>query len=1048
MPFSISEICLRGIAHPFIYERPTMKVSVTHPFFHPRFDANFEAILPSVGDANLQRQKRRDPTQIFHAKLKAEKALRQLRENDFIEDRLFHIFEKIIAQEVAQENIPTRLSVPEDIKEAQAIQCAFSALLKTFDQPEEQQYVALCQCILASLEDDINALQYDSTTKKSPSAKQGEPDAHDHHHSHSHHHGNAKLNRLLKRLLGTSDVDEGPHGVIGAKAGITAISGQSEQDGPPSHMEEFHHGEIATSLGEAIGNGIASGIQMGAGALGNFAGRAERKESIEEKKNLLLAQRQLTKKRKDFLAYLHSSNTQEASEDPEKNRERLHNRRLVEIELCVIDCELQRIEARLKNNKYKKGLGVGSEVAGNIILSKGIIEILTKPLAYVNEVAAPIAANVVAFSSLGLSPAAAGAGLYMGVNSKKLTAAQLKEYNVMLKTAADVFDLIKEELPEEIREDYERFFSNGKWKTTEQGLRSLNKLMNWFVGGMAGYTAGMTGLTAAKIATLIVGTVAVADVTASTAVLASVVAVLYGTYGFMKYHANMHAHEEWADTNDAEFDSDFMKTLAAHGGPTSIAIPVSLAHMLDQRTGDYTDFLSGLAQEHGLRFQDAKIHSTDTDETRKTRREQKTGGKNATQQFIAAGERLSKNTLARTKATGDFLNEAAHHGIHGSSWKNAYDDARKTTNEKIKHPHVHENHHSHSEHENAHGHEHSGSIKRGVKKAISPVNYAAHILGRTTKNMLRPAVHHAGEVYAENTAYLTPLNLAAIFSRPGNYPSMVDLMIKDVSRTITYIEKKISEKMKIYDIPDEEIFSTESLYSDRDVENFRLDFGKNATSHRGRNWLGMKKRENSKDAGGSNSSEVTTKATTFDDGISAHWQNVGKNLAQDSALYEQAKELHSQLLSWKNDPFPTGEENAGKKSVPEMTSHYLDVMYEKISKIPFEKDRDVEKRLASYLMKDAPKRYRQKRSRLNTVFLATAPLRLAATLRKLAAQERKNNWTISHTDAGAPQLIPNEKYTGHDNTLSDATKNEFNFVWPVVHEIESGREENDASLST
>lgn len=1026
----------------------------------------------------------------FHTRVKAHQALRELLGESEQETRLFDIFERIIVSEEA----PTKAGKADPAlqqKQVQSISQAFQELLGDMENQQSEKAAACCRVILKSLEDDMAVLQDPDNTIDIAPPPPYSADEHDHahhhgdgehgeeEHHHHHHHEQTRFKKLMKKMLGTSDIDEGPHGVIGAKTGITAIIKPDDDQGM-SKLEIFQHHEVAANVGSAVADGLLSGVLMGAGGLGHWAGKNEKAEGKEGKRGDLRKRTELLEKRSGFISKMREYEQINAGCRPhEMDQEVLQSCRLLETEVRIMDAELDRLNLKLKHVDHQIGLGRGSEYAGGFMMTKGLIDIITRPLAYANEIAAPIAASVTGFAGLALSPAAAGAGLYMGYHSKKLSRAQLAEYRERLQNAARAYDLIKGQLPREIQQDYDRFFANGKWATQEQGLKAFDRLMSYFVGGMAGYTAGITALSAAKLAALIIGTTAVVDVTASTAIIVSVAAVLYGTYGFMKYHAKMHEHQEWAESDDPEFDAQFMKVLAALGEADSISLPTAMGKMLDDREANRNDFLVAMASRSSLRFSRLKIYSTDTQETRDLRIAQKTEGKNHTQRFLASSARLGKNIVARARTTGSFTAGGFREGVHAGNWKSAFRAAEDAQREETAHRHDHHHGHDHGHvhghshehvetdavmheeahlpvpaspvevvrnetltagsaaahaktstasasnaegqvqpmsdlhehahtdghpHEHKHEHEHKSrhehgrhfiwkAVKKSTGKILAPVNDARHISAKTLRNVMRPATQHASAVYAKNTAYLNAVNLATGFSSAANYPAMVDMMLNDARSSADYIDQKIKAKLDAYD-------RTDSSVGEADAPLPLPDVPVEDTA------AGGKSREGKRHLFSHSEKKVATpkekKITPPDEIVAGHWREVGLKLAYDEARSVQAEKLAAQLVEWKRAPDNKPENMHG------MIAQYLLLMRGKLEVTSEEEKKtegkSMEQQLAEHLMKEAPERHRKNRSRLNTVFLATAPLRLDAAMRRFEERERNGRYMATTSANGAPQI--------------------------------------------
>lgn len=145
---------------------------------------------------------------------------------------------------------------------------------------------------------------------------------------------------------------------------------------------------------------------------------------------------------------------------------------------------------------------------------------------------------------------------------------------------------------------------------------AFKRLLGYFAGGMAGYTAGIAGMSTVDVLSLLVGTAAVADLTLSGGVVAASTAVLIGTFGFLKHHARFHEYDDWMAMDAGEIDPELMAELAASGGPQVLEHGLDALAFIENKEERRQDFLHTLAAAGGLRFDGLRQHVTDKDTTK------------------------------------------------------------------------------------------------------------------------------------------------------------------------------------------------------------------------------------------------------------------------------------------------------------------------------------------------------------------------------------------------------------------------------------------------
>ncbi|MES2741182.1 MAG: hypothetical protein V4754_09535 [Pseudomonadota bacterium] len=811
-----------------------------------------------------------------------------------------------------------------------------------------------------TLERDLIAI--DKVLRQALSETDGQASAGADEHGHGHHHDKTMLDRVLKKCLGTSDLDEAPHAVVGAKAGATNVAAPGG-DEHASRLQQFQHHSVPHSGGELGVDMALSGVMGSLGLMAMGAGHAEIHEAKEEKVDLGARRTVLLEQQKSFAA----AHQEVAHPGPDETAAQHAKRTAIAASLApqmrLIEWELGQIDFKLRHNGRKQGLGAGSRAAGAAMTSKGAIDMVTKLMAHLDAGAAPVAASVSGFATLPLSPLAAACGLYMGANSLVYSQAQLKEYRKNMALALEHLGVEVQHLPQQVQADYQRFFQDGKWESRESMLKSFRNLMTCFTGGMAGYTVGMTGLSALKIAAL-VGTAAALDAGFSGGVIASTALVMFGTVGFLRYHAKLHEHEDWANSADPEVDRDLLNQLAAHGGAEVIDHAVALLRTMESKEERRQDFLFDVAKSSGLRFDGVKTHSTDMAELSAKRTAQRgEAGTNATQRFLASRGMTAQNARAVGHAAAGLAGTAARHSTSASAWHQAWRDARDKVRTQTGHAHGHGHAHAHGE--QTHEHDEHGSapeapvgaakaafrsFKSGLGKGVSPFKKGAKVVGKTGANVLKPAFEAAAEVHASHTDYLVERNLATLLNAPEHHGAIVALMEEDASAMESYLERKLDDKAALLDLSDEA-------------------------------------------------------ADALPPEVAEHRRGMAQGLAHDKKLYLEAGRL-TEALRTRQQEAANGTAPA-QGAMAKLQTRYLALMNGGAS--PAAKDADPARQMARHLMKQAPERYRANRSRLHTTLLEATPL-LQAHARDqaqaaTAAQAAAGAWQAGRAKDGAPRIV-------------------------------------------
>ncbi|WP_220807991.1 hypothetical protein [Noviherbaspirillum aridicola] len=523
-----------------------------------------------------------------------------------------------------------------DLRELKA---ALAALLPRDDEAQRipSEVHALVRSVHDAMDTLITACEADAQGAAAAAFRKADSSEEDGHH---HHHGGTTA-KLLRKFIGTSDFDESMHVLVQLKAGLSALT-EDKSDAGASRLQAFQLEAVPHGAGDLAGDIALSGLLGGAGTLALLAGRSERREATHEKKSQKAEKRELEARREGLQARLaavaNGSDTQDA--------------RLLQRQLRIVEWKIARAEFRLRHVGKQRELGRGSEIAGYAMVSKAVIDLCSKLTGYLDSGAAAAAGGASGFATIPLSPIAAAAGLYMGVNARSFTSAQLKDFRAQLDVARQKLAPLIAQLPEDARDAFNRFFEQGKWTSHGDMLQSFKRLLGIFTGGMAGYTATIGGLSIVDIVSLAAGSAVVADLTLSGGVVAVSTAVLIGTYGFLKHHARFHEYDEWMNAADGEVDLELMAELAAGGG-NLLGLNLDTLSFIENKETRRQDFLHDLAwNRHGLRFDGLRAHSTDSDAVRDAVSGKQTESK-------SSGYRRTgltwRNMQALGKATGSML---------------------------------------------------------------------------------------------------------------------------------------------------------------------------------------------------------------------------------------------------------------------------------------------------------------------------------------------------------------------------------------------------------
>jgi hypothetical protein len=654
-----------------------------------------------------------------------------------------------------------------------------------------------CQDVISSLDVTISRLE-----QLSAMSDQGEH-LRDYYESPQRHEPGL-FDKLKKKFLGTSDLDEGPHAVVGGKAGISEVihrdaaketsagtSGPSHvtENESPSRLQELQTHAVPHSAGELATDMALSGVIGAAGYMAAAAGRGERLEATHEKKNASRLRQVLQEEKRLLEAQIAAQGNEQSAPFSED---------LLKRELLIVNWQLDSVNYTLAHTGKKKQVGVGSELAGWQMMLKGVIDAISKPVAFSGAGGAhvtEIAASVTGFATTVISPGAAISGLWMGVNAKRFFRAEREDWKALLDIAVKQSSLKPECMPEDIRADFVRVFVEGKWKSHTDRLLSVNKLLNWFVGGMSGYAGAMTGISVHNLVQLAIAGSLIAELSMSGGVITATGAVLIGTLAFLKHHAKFHEYEHWLEEGHPVVDLDLFRELAAAGGEGIGQHAVETLRFYEDKENRRQNFLYQLADLHELRYDGLKLHSTDAEEIKTLRGEQKEASRrNASQRF--------QGFAARGREVGSYFLHSGEQAVKASEWRNAFNNAHKSVRENAHHHHGHHHHHHvHStdpETASSHNHGKLDSVKSGLRATVAPLRAGTKIAGRTVTNAFQPAAQKARESYANHTDRLTEIKLSELLLSQKSRELVNQYMKEEAEAHALYAQERLQTAMNGY----------------------------------------------------------------------------------------------------------------------------------------------------------------------------------------------------------------------------------------------------------
>lgn len=456
---------------------------------------------------------------------------------------------------------------------------------------------------------------------------------------------------------GLSELDDVPSAALASKPAFVKLTAAHATEHGPAPSGRLHHfqGHELSSSGVDLGANLSLGVALGVGgAAALHSGVADIRQARADKKSLAIKKSELESKKHAFQDHLNASTPGLGPEAATPETPFLKR------EIAVLDAELERLDHQLHLTRGHRDVGAGSAAAGLISVIRAGVDLAVKPLAYVRPETVEVTGTLLSSVAVGLSPLGAVAGLGMGVRAKMVSHSQRIDFKQKMRAAMDELGVCEEKLPPDLRAHYRRCFVDGKWHSRDLQGQSFDRLLAYFVSGMGGYTATVSGLSMVKL--LVVGAIA-ADVTLSTAVLTSAMVVLVGVYGFMKHHSREHRYAKWTDSTDVGMDRDFLLSLAASGHLDGLIQPLTLSMLVDRKRARRDDFLYALAVQAGLRPVATAIHSTDSEAVRTQRQEQKKAlGNHAGQRFLAAHHITSQNVQSLAKAAGVFVGSAVRRG--------------------------------------------------------------------------------------------------------------------------------------------------------------------------------------------------------------------------------------------------------------------------------------------------------------------------------------------------------------------------------------------------
>jgi hypothetical protein len=449
-------------------------------------------------------------------------------------------------------------------------------------------------------------------------------------HGHTHyndyiyeHHDSQELNQALKNLLqtdkpsaqhispplatmeakhhqglppGISELDDVPGGILVAKPAFMELqhanSKNSDHESRLNHFQNHETSHTSADLAANLSLDAAMGLGGGAALVGgimDFLNAHHRKNNLLQKKN------NLEEKKQAFSTFLTSNHCIHLSESSAERQGMLHKKALIEKSLVALEWELKKINLSLGQCDQHKQVGVGSSIAGLISVVRAVVGLIGKPFTYTHPATVEATGTLLSSVSIVLSPLGGLAALYMGIKARRLSEAQRKEFKENLRAVMHELGIIENKLPADIQDHYKRCFVNGKYQSRDEQTKSFNQLLGWFVRAMKGYTTVTTGVSIAKIVAVIIAGAIAADVTLSTLVLASALAVLYGVYGFLRHQTKIHQYEKWAESFDPGFARDFMLSLATTGDLNGLIQPLKLSMLTQRKRDRRQDFIHSIS---------------------------------------------------------------------------------------------------------------------------------------------------------------------------------------------------------------------------------------------------------------------------------------------------------------------------------------------------------------------------------------------------------------------------------------------------------------------
>lgn len=436
-------------------------------------------------------------------------------------------------------------------------------------------------------------------------------------------------------------------------------------------LHDFQADAVPDTLGEIVFGTTMDTAMATAGGIGILTGMAEKKHARHDRLHLQKTSTLLKEKKRAFEEVLQSAVNPPPGENASEKHIRLQRMKILQNHLVMIDWELNSIESGLYRNRKMDHMGNASTLGGLASLSKAVIDIVSKSLALtVGSVGAGFTAAV---SAAGLGMGTAGTGLYMAVRSKKLSGLQRKEIEQKIKLAMEEIGVAENQLPADIREDFRRFFSEGKWLSLQNKSLSFDNMMKWFVGGMSGYTGTMTGLSIAKVVALLAGGAVALDLTISAGAITATTVALLGIYGFVRYNNNINSHHAMSNIDGPDIDLGLMRQLFASGDTgEAVQYAVETLRFIEKNEQSRQDFLYDIASHEGLRFTGLKVHSTDTAEVTSRRKQQRREqNERISDRFVISNGLTAKKMQAHVKSAGKYVSRALNERGSGDARRHA-----------------------------------------------------------------------------------------------------------------------------------------------------------------------------------------------------------------------------------------------------------------------------------------------------------------------------------------------------------------------------------------